>query len=120
VKQNRTRTIWSAPARIAGLTVLVLGATASIALAATFVGTSGPDTYGGTPQNDLIRGLGGADHLSSAQGNDEIGKATTAPTSSGAAVANIIEGGDGSDTIITVGPQGEPEGADTITTRILP
>ena len=57
-------------------------------LAATIIGTSGPNRLMGTEHPDVIAGLGGADVISGAAGNDLI---------CGNAGDDIIRGGDGAD-----------------------
>lgn len=66
--------------------------------ACTITGTSGDDSLGGTPGDDVICGLGGADMLDGGDGDDVL---------VGGAGNDWLEGGDGAD-ILLDGPDGPP------------
>ncbi len=74
------------------ITAVVMLFAATVAVAANFTGTPGPDTINGTATADDIKGLGGDDTLSGRGGND------------------IIDGGSDDDTINGDGncPAGSP------------
>ena len=67
-------------------------------LAATLIGTEGPDRLRGTPEKDVIVGLGGRDQISGDGGNDVI---------CGGGRSDVINPGRGEDTVYG---QGGPDG----------
>ena len=66
-------------------------------VAATWVGTPGPDTFNGTSGPDVIVGLGGNDTINGQGGNDRICGGAGADTIYGAAGVDRLYGGAGND-----------------------
>jgi len=67
---------------------------------ATWIGTAGPDTYGGTVGNDVISGRGGADILGGGPGNDIICGMTGPDQLSGGRGDDFLLGEGGRDILI--------------------
>jgi Ca2+-binding RTX toxin-like protein len=92
------------------IAAMVCAVTASVAFAATFNGTSGPDTLIGTNSNDLFNagggndivfGLRGNDNINGGDGNDTLNGDGSCPagTTSAAYCSTAETGGDGNDNI---------------------
>ncbi len=84
-----------------------------IALAATFVGTNGPDTIIGTDSADTIAGLGGDDFINGRGGDDGISGGDGEDTVSGGYGNDSVSGGPGNDQLAGDAIGGTPSGTGT-------
>src|SRR5512141_3070342 len=84
---------------LAGGALLAALALPASAIAATLVGTAGPDHLVGTAGPDTISGLAGDDVLYGAGGDDHVYGGAGAAVSGGGAGADYLSGGPGPDTI---------------------
>lgn len=57
---------------LAGALFLALTAGTALAMHGPFYGTGGPDSFSGSPGDDLVYGYGGDDRLAGSTGNDRI------------------------------------------------
>jgi hypothetical protein len=91
------------------LVSIVAFALASVSLAATREGHSGPDRLTGTRGDDVLRGRGGADVLSGGRGNDRL---------IGGPGGDVLRGGPGADEFNMVdGVERPSPGRDRIVAR---
>ena len=85
------------------LSVLMLVLTATVALGAQRLGTSGNDVLYGTPYADTIYGYAGADKLYGGSGNDSLYGNRGADSLYGGKGTDRIYGGYGNDFVSSVG-----------------
>ena len=85
---------------VLGVSGLLVLAVAAVALAATIVGTNKADNLPGTPNNDAIYGLNGADTIAGKDGNDnELSGGRGADTVRGNRGNDYVYGGPGTDAV---------------------
>lgn len=85
--------------KLVAVTAIVLALAASVAFAATVLGTPGRDTLRGSNGADFMKGRGGADIIYGRYGNDTIYGGDGNDVIKGGYNADKIYGGPGKDTI---------------------